>query len=61
MLSIFIKAPSNAFAAVLNEPLFYRCYLTFGVTLRYILTLYFKVIHIHPYSTMLSLANAYVF
>ena len=41
-LNFFTKAPSWTFDTILNGPLFYRCYLTSTVTLRYLLALYFR-------------------
>ena len=48
ILNIFTKAPSWMFDAVLNAPLFFRCYLTSTVSL----TLYFR--HIQAYSVLIQ-------
>ena len=36
ILNIFTKAPSWTFDTVLNAPVFYKCYLTYRITLRYL-------------------------
>ena len=52
ILNIFTKASSWTFDTVLNVPVFYRCYLTSRVPLRYLLTLHFR--HFLAYSRIIQ-------
>ena len=56
ILTIFTKAPSWTFDTILNKFLIYRSYLTSRVTLRYLLTLYFRY-----FRTYLRLIQTYLF